>query len=68
MNPIGIMQGRLSPSRAGRAQAFPFATWREEFAHAAEAGFDSIEWLVTAELYADNPLLVDHGEIGRAHV
>ena len=31
MNAIGIMQGRLSPAEAGRLQAFPFASWEEEF-------------------------------------
>ena len=58
MNPIGIMQGRLSPAGA-RAQAFPRATWRAEFAQARELGFDRIEWLVASGGLDDNPLLID---------
>jgi hexulose-6-phosphate isomerase len=57
MNPIGIMQGRLSPAGA-RAQSFP-AAWREEFTTARAIGFDAIEWLVTATSLENNPLLVD---------
>jgi L-ribulose-5-phosphate 3-epimerase len=62
MNPIGIMQGRLSPAGA-RAQAFPHGTWREEFRQARELGFDRIEWLVDAASLRDNPLLHDVGQV-----
>lgn len=55
------MQGRLSPKPAGRPQAFPWATWRDEFARAASCGFSGIEWLVTAERFDENPLLSDAG-------
>lgn len=61
MNVIGIMQGRLSPPPAGRLQAFPWASWRDEFASARRAGFGAIEWLVTADGLDDNPLWSDHG-------
>lgn len=56
MNPIAIMQGRLSPAPAGRAQAFPSDFWRREFDDAAACGFDQIQWLVTAESVDTNPL------------
>jgi hexulose-6-phosphate isomerase len=58
---FGIMQGRLSPAPAGRPQAFPWATWRAEFADARTAGFEAIEWLVTAERRDENPLLTGPG-------
>jgi len=48
-NPVGIMQGRLVPSRTGRLQAFPSTRWEDEFAIAATLGFGAIEWLLDAE-------------------
>lgn len=67
MNAVGIMQGRLSARQAGRIQAFPAATWRDEFARAAALGFDRLEWLVTAEDVA-NPLFAESSvaTIGKA--
>lgn len=41
---IGILQGRLSPSREGKFQFYP-SDWRAEFPIAKEMGFDCIEWL-----------------------
>jgi sugar phosphate isomerase/epimerase len=58
MNPIGIMQGRLSAA-GPRAQMFPAPTWRDEFRHARDLGFDRIEWLIDARSLALNPLLTD---------
>lgn len=56
MNPIGVMQGRLSPPADDRLQAFPAGCWSEEFARAAEAGLDCLEWVYEAETAAINPL------------
>lgn len=42
-NPIGIVQGRLSPLVNGKIQAFPKDTWRQEFRVASEIGFDAME-------------------------
>jgi len=61
MNPIGIMQGRLSPPVGGRIQSFPVDTWREEFSLAREAGLDCIEWIYEANTEAVNPLRTDEG-------
>ena len=61
MNPVGIMQGRLSPPIGGRIQSFPVDTWREEFSLAREAGLDCIEWIYEAETEAVNPLRTDKG-------
>ena len=61
MNPIGIMQGRLSPPVGGRIQSFPVDTWREEFSLAREAGLDCIEWIYEVETETVNPLRTDEG-------
>ncbi len=61
MNPIGIMQGRLSPPIGGRMQSFPLDTWREEFSLAREAGLDCIEWIYEADTEEVNPLRTDVG-------
>ncbi len=60
-NPIGIMQGRLSPPVSFRLQAFPTSTWQAEFEAAKACGFDSIEWLFEADDgrgqgFQENPL------------
>src|ERR1700686_174345 len=59
MNPIGIMQGRLSPAVDGRIQSFPVETWREEFELARQAGLDCIEWIYETGTDAINPLGTD---------
>lgn len=42
-NPIGIVQGRLSPRIGGLIQVFPYKTWQDEFKIASDIGFDAIE-------------------------
>ena len=61
MSRIGIMQGRLVPPEAGRFQSFPRDGWRQEFAFAAAAGLDAIEWI--DDTFGDdvNPLASDEG-------
>lgn len=59
MNPIGVMQGRLSPPVGGRIQAFPKTTWREEFAAARDCGLSLIEWIIEADECEKNPLLAE---------
>ncbi len=61
MKPIGIMQGRLSPPVAGRIQAFPADTWREELGRAREAGLDTLEWIYELQNEERNPLATDAG-------
>jgi L-ribulose-5-phosphate 3-epimerase len=61
MNPIGIMQGRLSPPVGGRIQSFPVDTWRQEFPRAQEAGLACIEWVYEVETEAGNPLATAAG-------
>jgi L-ribulose-5-phosphate 3-epimerase len=61
MTYIGIMQGRMVPPIDNRIQCFPRECWADEFALAAQAGLDCIEWIY--DLYgADaNPLATDSG-------
>ena len=58
---IGIMQGRLLPPEPERLQAFPRTRWQQEFALAAAAGLDSIEWIY--DLYGEdvNPIATAEG-------
>jgi hexulose-6-phosphate isomerase len=59
--PIGFMQGRLSPLVDGKIQAFPWSYWREEFFAAASLGFGGIEWTIDAERFGENPLVTAEG-------
>ena len=61
MNPIGIMQGRLSPPSGGRIQSFPVDTWRDEFPLASKAGLACIEWIYETGTEAANPLGTNSG-------
>jgi hexulose-6-phosphate isomerase len=58
---LGIMQGRLVPPEDGRFQSFPRQRWRDEFALAAAAGLDTIEWIWDAYGENENPLGTDAG-------
>ncbi|HTA89445.1 MAG TPA: sugar phosphate isomerase/epimerase family protein [Polyangiaceae bacterium] len=58
---IGVMQGRLSPRPSDRLQAFPHASWPEEFALAKRIGFDFIEWIYEAPRAAENPIATRAG-------
>ena len=61
MNPIGIMQGRLSPQATGHLQAFPWKTWELEFERARAIGFDCLEWLFEADSFEKNPIWTRDG-------
>ena len=61
MHRIGIMQGRLSPSKNGKIQVFPLDTWKEEFALAKEIGYELIEWVLDTTDLTQNPLLTPGG-------
>lgn len=55
------MQGRLSPPINGKIQAFPWDTWKEEFAIANDIGFDEIEFIFESARYRENPLFTKRG-------
>lgn len=60
-NKIGFMQGRLSPLVDGKIQAFPWRTWRDEFAIAARCGFSLMEWTLDQDRLYENPLMTRDG-------
>jgi hexulose-6-phosphate isomerase len=69
---LGVMQGRMVPPEDGRFQCFPRLRWREEFALAAAAGLETIEWIYDAHGEDVNPLATDPGvaelhALGAAH-
>jgi hexulose-6-phosphate isomerase len=53
---LGIMQGRLTPSRGRCIQFFPFDKWEKEFYLGKELGIQEIEWIFDYERYEENPL------------
>jgi hexulose-6-phosphate isomerase len=66
------MQGRLVPPVEGRIQAFPWATWRDEFAIAERYNFHIMEWTLDQDRLHENPLLTSAGqaevlELSRRH-
>jgi len=58
---IGIMQGRLLPPTNNQIQCFPKARWEEEFALAAKADLDCIEWIYDLHSTNMNPISTDAG-------
>ena len=58
---VGIMQGRLVPPVDGRIQCFPRERWRDEFALAAAADLDAIEWIFDVFGLDVNPVATDEG-------
>ena len=59
--PIGIMQGRLTPSNGRGIQFFPFGYWENEFSLGKEIGLDEIEWIFDYERHEENPLWTESG-------
>lgn len=58
---IGIMQGRLTPSKGRGIQFFPFDNWENEFCSAQKLGLDEIEFVFDYGSYKRNPLWTDEG-------
>ncbi|QQG45412.1 MAG: sugar phosphate isomerase/epimerase [Candidatus Sungiibacteriota bacterium] len=58
---LGVMQGRLIPSRGRGIQFFPFEEWEKEFGLAAKLGLDAIEFIFDLERSAENPLMSSEG-------
>lgn len=54
---IGIMQGRLSPSKPKLIQFFPSKTWDKEFYPANKLGLKYLEWTLDYKNLKQNPLL-----------
>lgn len=62
------MQGRLLPPSAGRIQCFPVEGWDREFALAAKAGLECIEWIYDLQGESANPLASDDGIAEMRHL
>ena len=60
---VGIMQGRLLPPVNGRLQCFPAGRWMDEFALAAVADLEAIEWIYDAAGEHSNPLPTEDGRV-----
>ena len=58
--PIGILQGRLSPSEDGRFQFSP-KVWEPEFEKARELRFTAIEWLFDFVGFVENAIISRQG-------
>ncbi len=58
---LAVMQGRLSLPEDNRIQCFPRASWKAEFARAAEAGVPAIEWIDDTYGADVNPLRTESG-------
>jgi hexulose-6-phosphate isomerase len=58
---LAVMQGRMVPPEGGHFQSFPRERWRDEFALAAQAGLDAIEWIYDVYGEEVNPLANDSG-------
>jgi L-ribulose-5-phosphate 3-epimerase len=61
MSYFAVMQGRLVPPEGGHFQSFPRERWRDEFALAAQAGMNAIEWIFDVYGETENPLITDLG-------
>jgi len=61
MTRIGIMQGRLVPPVDNTIYHFPRDSWAEEFALAAQANLDCIEWIYDLYGAEVNPISTDDG-------
>lgn len=59
--PIGIMQGRLTPSRGRGIQFFPFDNWEEEFRIGQKIDIDEVEFIFDFDRFAENPLWSEEG-------
>ncbi len=59
--PIGVLQGRLTPSRGRGIQFFPDDNWEREFEDAASIGLSSIELLIRPQGLRTHPLMSTEG-------
>ena len=59
--PIGVLQGRLTPSRGRGIQFFPEDNWEKEFGDARTIGLSAIELLVRPKGLREHPLMTPDG-------
>jgi len=58
---IGVLEGRLTPSRGRGVQFFPDDNWQQEFDDAKKIGLSAIELLVRPKGLREHPLLTSEG-------
>ena len=58
---LGIMQGRLIPSRGRGIQFFPFGEWEKEFEIGSRLGLNEIEWIFDYDRFEENPIWTTTG-------
>lgn len=58
---LGIMQGRLTPSKGRGIQFFPFDFWKEEFRIGQQIGIQEIEWIFDYPDFEKNPIWSSEG-------
>ncbi|MDO8514696.1 MAG: sugar phosphate isomerase/epimerase [bacterium] len=59
--PIGILEGRLTPSRGRGIQFFPDDNWEQEFEDARTIDLSSIELLIRPKGLREHPLMTKEG-------
>ena len=62
INPIGFIQGRLSPMVDRKIQAFPWEHWQEEFKVAHDNSFNLMEWTLDQYRLYENPFMTSAGQ------
>jgi hexulose-6-phosphate isomerase len=60
---LGVMQGRLVPSKSGLIQEFPWSDWKKEFRFANQVGLKLIEWTLEYENLENNPFITSLGQL-----
>ena len=61
-NKLGIMQGRLSSAPDNdNLDWFPLEKWSDEFGHAKDLGFQTIEIVIDKEKNINNPIWTPDG-------
>lgn len=58
---LGIMQGRLTPSKDKGIQFFPFEEWEREFEIGSKIGLNEIEWIFDYDRFEENPIWAESG-------
>ena len=53
---LGIMQGRLTPSKNRGIQFFPFDMWENEFEIGCKLDINEIEWIFDYDRFEENPI------------
>jgi len=59
---IGFMQGRLSPLKGKKIQAFPWNNWENEFRIGKSLNFKILEWTLDFIKLYSNPLMTKEGQ------